>query len=572
MASNIYYHFFDRELRESVHAAISDELLLEIISASVFMTDRVFYLPISHLYESGNEFPKAVEFIKKLDSMGLIYPVSSHSSRENFLLSRQYMYLHDKERYPMYYEDGTDTWSTNLLVFKDSTTKVLQEKLLEDKTDIPELERKSKDKVRQFVTSLIEDVKGKAITYALFKSEKLPDSLNNQEAKTTMQYIRYKISENYIRRYLESGQGTIISGIPGLNGYDYISEDSLNMNYNLYKIILECCGVRLSMKEDRKVILDIRNNALSFRMIYTLMTRLVMAVCECIEGLPIGRERRILDLLASGGTGSKAKTGEDMYRNLVLYIERLCKKNHTLKEKMDVIKDRGLVLVAVTITEMKAIKKAFSKYFPECFLKEHTEGPLVYRELVGDKKPFYIVQSQMGTTGSGAMNNTMHKIIEVLKPEKVILGGIAFGVDCKKQNLGDILVSNQVWNYEPSKVTEKEIISRGDKIPASSYLLQLMNSSVIDYEEAKVSFGLIASGEKLMNSGEAIQSLKEREPEFIGGDMEAAGIASVCQDNKIDWVVVKAICDWGVNKTDDAQQMAANHAFDFIMYNINKLI
>ena len=53
--------------------------------------------------------------------------------------------------------------------------------------------------------------------------------------------------------------------------------------------------------------------------------------------------------------------------------------------------------------------------------------------------------------------------------------------------------------------------------------------------------------------------------------MEAAGLVSVCEDEKIEWIVVKAISDWGVNKNDEDQKRAAENAFDFIMQNVVKL-
>jgi nucleoside phosphorylase len=233
---------------------------------------------------------------------------------------------------------------------------------------------------------------------------------------------------------------------------------------------------------------------------------------------------------------------------------------------------KSLVIVAVTDTEMKALFSAIQKHIPQTMLIEKITNSLVYRELIGCKIPTYIVQSQMGSLGTTSIINTMHNIYQDLNPEKVVMGGIAFGSDHTKQKIGDILVSQQVWNYETSKIKDDDVIDRGDKITASSFLLQLFHSSALDYTSAKVHFGLFASGDKLVNSEKFMYQLKEREKEIIGGEMEAVGLVSVCSDKKIEWIVVKAICDWGFNKEDGGQQLAAYNAFDFIMYNLKKII
>lgn len=136
MSCNIYYHFFDRELRKSVNAVISDAELLNVCCLSVFMTDNILYLPISNLYESGEDFPKTAKFIKEMDKAELLYPVSSHETREGFILSRQEYYSHDRKRYPMYFENVNDVWSQNLINLENSTTKQLESRLRDDTIEI----------------------------------------------------------------------------------------------------------------------------------------------------------------------------------------------------------------------------------------------------------------------------------------------------------------------------------------------------------------------------------------------------------------------------------------------------
>lgn len=69
------------------------------------------------------------------------------------------------------------------------------------------------------------------------------------------------------------------------------------------------------------------------------------------------------------------------------------------------------------------------------------------------------------------------------------------------------------------------------------------------------------------------EQLRELEPETIGGEMEGAGLYAACQDNHVDWILVKAICDWaGGNKAqnkDEYQRLAADNAARFVLYALN---
>ena len=60
---------------------------------------------------------------------------------------------------------------------------------------------------------------------------------------------------------------------------------------------------------------------------------------------------------------------------------------------------------------------------------------------------------------------------------------------------------------------------------------------------APVDFGLLLSGEKLVDNHDYREQLKRLAPEATGGEMEGAGLYVARQDAKVDWIVIKAICD-----------------------------
>lgn len=576
MSSNIYYHFFDRELRQSINLPLTDEQILGIIGVSIFMTDRFFYMPISHLYESNLDYPKSFKYVNKLDKMGLIYLASSHKSIENFITSRQYLYQHDKERYPMYFEQDFNIWSNNLLELSDSTTEILREKFSDSKVEIPEFSKENRNELKKFISNKVEDEKSKAVTFSLFKDVLGKEHFSSTELKVVEKYIKKSVSKHYISRYLEAGEGTIITGVNHLKEYDFLARNDYETNFSMFSTILIKIGIDINSEVGLDMILQIRQDLNVFPYVYQRLNNLVTCVGSLIKDVVMGKTSKVKEYLYSNRVFPKIATNFELLRNLSIYIDDVCNRWKEIKEEMSKIekKVKGIVVLAVTDIEMKELILSVKNHCPEVLVQEKITTDLVYRELLGCKIPVYIVQSQMGATGTGSIINTMHKVHNNLNPAKVIMGGIAFGSNRDKQKIGDILVSKQVWNYEPSKVTSQETISRGDKVTASSFLIQLFQSSAVDYNEtdAQIYFGLFASGEKLVNSKEFLDSLKNQEAEVIGGEMEAAGLVSVCSEKSIEWIVVKAICDWGYEKDDKGQQLAAHNAFDFIMYNLKKII
>ena len=61
-------------------------------------------------------------------------------------------------------------------------------------------------------------------------------------------------------------------------------------------------------------------------------------------------------------------------------------------------------------------------------------------------------------------------------------------------------------------------------------------------------------------------------PGAIGGEMEGRGMVSAAFNRKCDWLLIKAICDWGYGKNavpgakERDQKIAAHNAADFVRY------
>lgn len=243
-----------------------------------------------------------------------------------------------------------------------------------------------------------------------------------------------------------------------------------------------------------------------------------------------------------------------------------------------------VLLVTATEIEAKSIIKTFRKNKPPKLL-ESKDGSYHYLGKIKNKEVF-LLESLMGSSTPGGAINTISKGILDLNPQDVILVGIAFGVKKENFKIGDILVSEQLYLYEHGKINKKnikdkrEFLSRGDKVTAPIGLINRVRSASKYWSKSQVKFGVFISGEKVINDQTYINEILQKEPEAIGGDMEANGLYVACKD-KTNWIAIKAVCDFADGNKDKNksknQQLASRNASEFVFHilsmtgnNINK--
>ena len=80
---------------------------------------------------------------------------------------------------------------------------------------------------------------------------------------------------------------------------------------------------------------------------------------------------------------------------------------------------------------------------------------------------------------------------------------------------------------------------------------------------------MILSGERLIDNIDYRDQLLNLEKNAVGGEMEGAGLYVSSHDHKVDWIVIKAICDWadGNKKKNETQRQkrAATNAAKFLV-------
>lgn len=233
-----------------------------------------------------------------------------------------------------------------------------------------------------------------------------------------------------------------------------------------------------------------------------------------------------------------------------------------------------VLLVTVTEIEANAVLNLFPAY-KKCFLGPDAK---TYYDLgeVNKAKVFMVRSVEMGVAGAGGALLTVLEALLALTPSSIIMVGIAFGLKPDEQGIGDILVSTHICDYNQQKVDtdasgQENVILRGNRTPASVRLLDKFQSGVSNWQNpAKVHFGPVLSGEKLINNRNYRDQLLQFERNAIGGEMEGAALGTAEQRRRVDWILVKAICDWADGNKDDEkderQKKAAENAARYTLH------
>src|SRR5919108_423617 len=137
----------------------------------------------------------------------------------------------------------------------------------------------------------------------------------------------------------------------------------------------------------------------------------------------------------------------------------------------------NLLLVCATKVESKAILDVFQSASNKPSEPMSIANRMYHNLGLINNTTVFMMQCEMGSVGLGSSLMTVSKGINALLPDAVIMVGIAFGVNKKRQLIGEVLVSQQLMLYELQRVgtmkdnTQPLVIPRGDRPHASPWLL-----------------------------------------------------------------------------------------------------
>jgi nucleoside phosphorylase/class 3 adenylate cyclase len=233
-----------------------------------------------------------------------------------------------------------------------------------------------------------------------------------------------------------------------------------------------------------------------------------------------------------------------------------------------------VVLLTAVEIELDAVLRVLKPFPTERFIwRVVREGRTYYMGRFGEHDAV-VTMCTMGYAGKGGAARTTAKAILGWNPKAVIMVGIAYGNNKQTQKLGDVLVSSQVAYYGIHAVrSDGTVQHRGDIVPCGDALLDRFRHTRSwtfehpDGTKCKVRSGQVLSGPILLDNAELKAQLFKAYPYAIGGEMEAVGVYDAASELQTEWIVVKAVCDWGDgSKADNYQAVAAAAATSLAHY------
>jgi len=191
---------------------------------------------------------------------------------------------------------------------------------------------------------------------------------------------------------------------------------------------------------------------------------------------------------------------------------------------------------------------------------------------------------EMGMSAAACMTQ---KIIHNFRPKYLAMAGITAGINAK---FGDVIIADQSWDYGSGKMTSEE---NHESIfrPAPNYIAidAELKEKVQFFAQSRrneinkirddwngypsetpldVRIGPMASGAAVLESKEAIESIKHHNRKVIAVEMEAYGVSLACRTAtapRPKCFCAKSVCDFGSPpKTDAYQRYAAYTSASFI--------
>lgn len=596
----LFLHVLDRELQESLDTPLSEALILDLIRIGV-MSSKYVYVSYSHVCESSQIYPRVNSELSFLQENGVVLFLLADANLENFFAQREKRYFKDKKRYPFYFDSNQIRAlrpHADCIPRMSSTTKYIRQGLtylLCEDLRVRRLPAAKDPQVLEVIDRYLPPQESKqALTIHTFQKGFHDRKIfkRSENAAFAQHKLELTLTSLHGQSIIAETDSTIFTDIPGCQQYNTLGMAPY-YSFPLYRIFLypllghkEILNSPEAYHEQLKEIIQFRENPFFSHfsgMIYNLVQQVIdNKICSIDFKLPYelwlkqlcNQIEKIVYYAAGGETLDTitVDTAQAYLDRLKMSLQKTIFKGELNVNNLEPASERKVILIlTVNDEEHRAfLDELESQNIPSSPIGGRNN---VYFQANYKNCSLMILKCMPGSGGSAGSTLAVQEAIADFKPIAVIACGVAFGCKPEKEKMGDIMVSKQVWQYDPRKVTEESIIRRGDKATASAPLIHRFSSAIALWEQKNpdipVHVGLIASGEVLVNSGNFLDELKQSEPEIIGGEMEGSGVLSAAERENCNWIVVKAICDWGAKKTDAYQPQSAKNAARYVLYVLN---
>ena len=229
----------------------------------------------------------------------------------------------------------------------------------------------------------------------------------------------------------------------------------------------------------------------------------------------------------------------------------------TKKEKEIIEATKFILVTAVDIEYRAVMGQATSTRSDKKFLKVIVEDRSA-NFILGNYGECRVAIIQTGT-GPDKTEKILKSVQKVVKAEYVIAIGVCFGAKKSKTNIGDIIVAESIIDTTEKRREGKKTTVISKEYDCGKNLFNWFKhdkSIEIEEKSVKIHHGPLASEKTLYRSAEEKEEIFRQVPQALGGEMEANGIRKAADESekKFEWIVIKAIVDWGDEEKDKKSQ------------------
>lgn len=606
-SQGIYLHFLDRELNQAAGSRMTADQVANLLRLLTATTAAPLYCGLSGPWENDRIPADHMLELEALFATGHLELVSHSLTQSEFLDSRRSAYEHDAARYPRYFTSGSElTWAAPTIVKETGSTKPLVDYL----SRWAEHSRPDASwqpivfKVRDPIAEALRHREAQAVTWSYFEPH-MGDLADNANARAT---VRREISTGFTTDHLRHLGGTIATGIRELHAFDHVAEVFPDFHIPLLRELASVSGLTSVIDRDETDLdtwtrfLEHRDRD-NFRLVAGAISWIIRAMWSAEMQRPAGRAvdpddfysrptavLRMIDALRRAvpygmrrpldPSLPAADLLRDAHLNLEQCASRLRAADTTVGTFLESTRSQimptkvDVVVLVTTQIEFDTMRDRLiaAAGGPQPTVFDGSSTYTVFGPIGGTMVA--LLRSSMGSSGPGGSALTVADAVSRLKPWAVVAVGIAFGIDEQKSPIGQVLLSEQLIEYEPQRVGTSgpgtlKIVHRGHRTAGSPILLSRFRDSHLDAHGIDVKAGQLLSGEKLIDNADFKKALTEAFPDAIGGEMEGAGVFAATTRETVDVLVVKAVCDYAAQKGEDKterQKVAAASAADAFMH------
>lgn len=584
----IFLHFLNREAFEACKSDANIESITEAMEILSVCHCSGMVVNISQMLEVSECNSRLLNEVMFLSQNKMLVLLSQAASIDQFVSSRQDLYSHDAERYEIYFTDKARIIEKFRIGQSNpfSTTEALFQQILgwklRDLNDPIRVAMSGADAAVlepniDAIQKITFDEVGRAVTKSIYKNR----SNEYGFSPTILSAIARMISGIYINKYMAFNKAVTCTGIDGLENYDKFGRFPF-YDIPILRASLDSLGY-FRLRKINPAIVDERSAYYNSQEHIAFVGALGTLI-DCLHRsesapVPLGRQKIIAMITTAicatreRKAKSLSKFFQDSTDRIILSATRLSEINPIFSDRWrrymenPPVKKKKILLLTATNVEDDQLSLALKEIgVVEC-------GSVAAKSVIARKfiseipLEIFHVRSSAGSGGSSGSSLVTADAVQHLNPDYVISVGICFGTKKDKQNLCDVVVATEIQDYDHGRATNGNFSMRGQKIPAGDLLLSACRR--LRQEGENIHDGLVASGDKLVDDQTFVEFLLNHVPDAIAGEMEAAGISSCCSREKKEWVMIKAICDWGFDKDKKHQPEAARNAARFACRLVN---